>query len=189
MQISKLKGDASIAVLSLFTVILMGLCLEFVFFHKLIMKEAEGVQDDVILSNLAVYKDVDMEALSFKEGCLKISDYNAAFKTFKDHLQKNMRLDNNFNSLNGQFIEGNVTIDEFTIYNVENNYVEILTYSRENNEFTRREIKNRSINVVKTTDNVVVKNTSVHAAISYDVRLLFGQKKRVMTSVDTDVVN
>ncbi|NOV88938.1 hypothetical protein DE170_002049 [Clostridium acetobutylicum] len=42
MQISKLKGDASIAVLSLFTVILMGLCLEFVFFSQAYYEGSRG---------------------------------------------------------------------------------------------------------------------------------------------------
>ncbi|URZ06723.1 hypothetical protein [Clostridium felsineum] len=183
----KLKGDASMVVLSLFTLILIGLLVEFVFFHMLIVKAAEGVQDDVVFSNLAIYKNVDQNSLSLDDKNLKIEDCNSALNTFKEYLQKNMKLNSNLDSLDDSF-KGTITINEFTIYNVKGNYVEILTYKPQDNVFIKSEVKNKNENIVKTSDNVVVKNTSIHTSISYNVKLLFGQVNTVTTSVDTDIV-
>lgn len=182
----KSKGDASIAVLSLLMLILITLVLMFMVFYRIIIYKAQNVQDDVTLSNLAVYKNIDLDALG-QDNILKISDPNAAFETFKKHLKTNMKLDDNLNGLDGSAADGQVTISEFTIYNVKDNNVDIWTYSPDTHMFTES-TADKSLSSVKTSDNSIVKNTSVHATIKFDTDFLFGQKKETTTSVDTDIV-
>lgn len=182
----KNKGDASIGVLSLFMLILITLALMFAVFYRILINRMQSVQDDVTLSNLAVYKNIDLDTLG-QDGTLKISDSNAAFETFKKHLKINMKLDDNLNGLNGSAADGQVTIDEFTIYNVKGNTVDILTYSSNTHMFTES-MADKSLSQVKTSDNSIVKNTSIHATIRFNTDILFGKKKEITTSVDTDIV-
>lgn len=182
----KSRGDASIAGLSIFMLILISLVLMFTVFYKIIINRVQDVQDDVTLSNLAVYKNIDLDVLG-QDGILKISDPNAAFETFKRHLETNMKLDSNLNGLSGSAADGQVTVDEFTIYNVKGNIVDIWTYSSNNHMFTES-TADMSLGIVKTSDNSIVKNTSVHATIKFNTDILFGQKKETSVSVDTDIV-
>jgi len=182
----KNKGDASIAVLSLFMLILITLALMFAVFYRILINRIQSVQDDVTLSNLAVYKNIDLDALG-QDDILKIRDPNAAFETFKKHLKNNMKLDDNLNGLNGSAADGQVTIDEFTIYNVKGNTVDILMYSADTHMFTES-TADKGLNEVKTSNNSIVKNTSIHAEIKFNTDILFGQKKETTVSVDTDIV-
>lgn len=182
----KNKGEASIAVLSLFMLILITLALMFAVFYRILINKIQSVQDDVTLSNLAVYKNIDLDVLG-QDNILKISDPNATFATFKKHLKNNMKLDDNLNGLNGSAADGQVTIDEFTIYNVKGNIIDIWAYSPNTHMFTESEA-DKSLDPVKTSDNSVVKNTSVHATIKFNTDILFGQKKETTVSVDTDIV-
>lgn len=182
----KNKGDASIAVLSLFMLIFITLSLMFAAFYRILINRTQSVQDDVTLSNLAAYKNIDLDALG-QDGTLKISDSNAAFETFKKHLETNMKLDDNLNGINGSAAYGQVTIDEFTIYNVKENTVDILTYSPNTHMFTES-TADKSLSVVKTSDNSIVKNTCIHSTIKFNTDILFGQKKETSISVDTDIV-
>lgn len=184
----KHNGDASIVVLSLFVIVLIFLCAGFVIFHAVMVNRAEEIQDDVVLSNLAVYKNVDINALAIDEKNLRISDAAAAFETFIQHLKINMKLNDDFTVSKGSLVIDKVSIDDFTIYNVNKNHVEILSRSGNGNSFTRSEVMDKSVKPVTTSNGVIVRNTSVHATISYNVKLLFGQIKLVTTSVDTDIV-
>lgn len=183
----KSKGDASIAGLSAFMIILISVTLIFTVFYRIIVNEAQSVQDDVTLSNLAVYKNIDLDSLSQDDKWIRISDPNAAFETFKKHLKNNMKLDINLNGLNGSIADGQVSIDEFTIYNVRGNNVDIWTYSPNTHMFTESQA-DRSLTLVKTSNNSIVKNTSVHATIRFNTDIVFGQKKETTVSVDTDIV-
>ncbi|URZ05898.1 hypothetical protein [Clostridium felsineum] len=184
----KNEGNTAIAILSLFTIILIGLFGMFILFHQVLVSRAEGVQDDVTLSNLATYKNIDQQALAINNSDLRITDIEGAFETFKQYLQKNMKLDSNMNGLSGSIADGTVTIKEFTIYNVKENDVEIFTYSDNTHIFVRNEVKDKNTDVVKTVNNAIVKNTTVHATIQYNIDLMFGNKKEVTTSVGTDLV-
>lgn len=183
----KSKGDASIAALSAFMLILLSIALMFTIFYRVIINRVQNVQDDVTLSNLAVYKNIDLTALADDDKWLRINDPNAAFETFKEHLKTNMKLDAKLNGLSGSAADGQVTIDEFTIYNVRGNNVDIWTYGPDTHMFTESSA-DRSLTVLKTSDDSVVKNTSVHATIKFNTDILFGQKKETSVSVDTDIV-
>lgn len=183
----KSKGDVSIAGLGLVMLILISLILMFTIFYKIIINKVQNVQDDITLSNLAVYKNIDLDSLTKDNKCLRISDPNAAFETFKKHLEINMKLDANLNGLSDSAADGQVTIDEFTIYNVKANNVDIWTYSPSNHTFVESEL-DRSLAVIRTSDDSIVNNTSVHTTISFNTDILFGQKKKTTVSVDTDIV-
>ncbi|PJI10261.1 hypothetical protein CUB90_01275 [Clostridium sp. CT7] len=181
---SKADGNAGVVICGMFTLIIVVLFGVFVMFTKVITTEAESVQDDVTLSNLAVYKNVDLNYLAIDDRDLRI-DPNAALETFKEHLKINMELDDNFNGLEGSVAVGKVTVNEFTIYNVNSNSVDIYKYT----DSCRTFVHSTGIrNITKTSDNSVVKNTSVHATIEYKVNLIFGGSQMVTTSVDTDIV-
>ncbi|MCR3759371.1 hypothetical protein KYB31_10270 [Clostridium felsineum] len=179
------EGNAGIVICGMFTLIIVALFGVFVMFQMVIATEAESVQDDVTLSSLAVYKDVDINKF-IDNNELEITDVNSAVQTFKYYLSKNMKLDLNLSPIGGSVASSQVTINEFTIYNVRGNTAEILTYN--NGNFTESKVENMILNPVKTSNGSIVKNTTVHATISYNVRLLFGQESKVTTSVDTDIV-
>ena len=182
----KADGNTAIVVLSLFTFIIVSLFGIFIMFHKVMMNGAEGVQDDVMLSNLAVYKNIDRNILAVDSNDLEITDINSALQTFKYYLSKNMKLDSNLKPMIGSVVANQVIVNEFTIYNVKGSIVKISTYN--NGTFTEREVADKITNPVITSNGIIVKNTSIHATISYSVNLLFGQTKEVTTSVDTDIV-
>lgn len=184
----KEKGNVGIAVIGLMCIIILSSLGACTLFYEFITARAEAVQDDITLSNLATYKNIDMDALAEDDKYIKISDTSGAFETFKKHLKTNMKLDDNFSGINGSIANGQVNIEQFTIYNVKDDYVEILSYNETNHMFIRSEVMDKSLTAVKTSNNSIVKNTAINATIRFDINILFGQKKTVRVSVDTDIV-
>lgn len=178
------EGNAGVVICAIFTLIIVALFGVFAMFQKFITTEAESVQDDVTLANLATYKNVDLNYLAIDDRDLRISDYNAALETFKEHLERNMKLNSSLNALDGSIAVGKITIKEFTLYNVLGSSVDIYKYTDSCPDFTHSV---GTKNVTRTSDNSIVKNTSVHVTIEYKVNLLFKENQIVTTSVDTDI--
>lgn len=195
------KGGIGIAIVSLFMLMLLELYIMIPALYQIGVEQAQDIQDDLHLSNLAVYKDVDMNTLAkatVKESSqgiyvddLKIGDPNTALNTFKDYLETNMNLNSNFYPKNSGIIVGQVAIQEFTIYNVDkdSNIVTVERYNDNTHMFTTdvEQYKSGESYLVKTSNNKAVEDTCVSSAISFETKTIFGNTAQQHVSVDTDI--
>lgn len=189
----KKDGHIAIGLLAAFLLILVVVIAMFgieIFFLNL---KAEKTQDDIVLSNLASYKDIDKLGLAESTKIFRIGDPNAAFNTFKFYLEKNMLLDSNLNGLNHSIAVGKVNIKQYIIYNIAGNTAQIYTLDPKSNIFTETNITDITLNPVYNPDGVSIKNTSIYTVlnINFDVALkgILGNTRSADVKATTDIKN
>lgn len=134
------------------------------------MITAAGVEDALAASNLASAV-IDLEEYG-KSHDVFIEDAGKAFHIFRESLICNLRLDEDLNTTNKDFMLGKVSIKEYRVYNVRNGYVEIwiLNGLGEIISYSFEQVGN-----VVTPDNVYVESTTIYSKIGYQVEGLAGQ--------------
>ena len=196
------KGGIGIAIVSLFMLMLLELYIMVPALYQIRVTQAQSIQDDLHLSNLACYKDIDMSALAkapVKEDDhediyvddIKIKDPDTALSTFEEYLKFNMNLDNNFNPKNSGIIMSPIVVQEFTIYNVDkgSNTVSVESYNSNTHMFTTtvKQYKDGNNYLIRTSNDKPVENTCVSSTISFKTKTIFGNTIQSHASVDTDI--
>ncbi|MBE6049528.1 MAG: hypothetical protein E7214_02420 [Clostridium sp.] len=184
----KKEGTFLVAATVIFSITTILILITYVVTLNIIRDEAEMASDDLVSSELAVYKDIDMPAMgkSGKLNLIKISKYEDAFKTFKRFLKNNFNLDENLTALNkANFIKGKLKIESFIIYNVIDDDVEKIEY-KDGKFSTTKETNGR--NGVVTPKGNLVENTTVYAKVSFDINTMFKKKKKVELEEETDIL-
>lgn len=201
----KKKGFMEIGILLWGLLFVLIIVCAFTFEKYLINLKAESAKDDITLSNLATYKDINRFALGEEPQIFKfennktlsndpsIEDTIAAFNTFKVYLQKNMKLDTNLNGTSKSIAVGQVNIQKYIIYNVINNSVEILTYNNGTNSFNKTVVSDFNSTPVTTPCGTVIKKTSIHTTLEFNIVPLMkgtvGSTRKVTVRADTDITN
>lgn len=148
--------------------------------------DATNAQDSLYFANTSVYKYLDKKLLGEEITEVVIKDPNAALDIFKENLKYNMNLNSDFTIKDGKTISGKVQIQDFIIYNVFNDRIEIYTLSKSG--IINKVIKNKSEKVIAPNGYTVVA-TTVYTSINFDIDKLFGEKEKKEIKVGTDIVN
>ena len=184
---NKKKGEVSILTIGLLSTMIIIMIGVISWYYYYLSVRIEGVHDDLTYSNLATYKNIDMDAIASNINNIRIDDSTGTMDIFEQYLEKNMNLDSNLNGLKGSLADGQVTVDELTFYNVYNNDIKILSYNNDTKNFVASEITDSQDNPVKTSNGKIVTKTSVYSTIEFNVDLLFNVKKKIKISVCTDI--
>ena len=112
--------------------------------------DATNAQDSLYFANTSVYKYLDKKLLGEEITEVVIKDPNAALDIFKENLKYNMNLNSDFTIKDGKTISGKVQIQDFIIYNVFNDRIEIYTLSKSG--IINKVIKNKSEKVIAQMD-------------------------------------
>lgn len=150
------------------------------------MITAAGVEDALAASNLASAV-INLEEYG-KTHEVFIEDVSKAFQLFREALIYNLKLDENLNTTNSDFLLGQVLIKEYRIYNVRDEQVEIwvLNDLGETISYTLGKVGD-----INTPDNVCVESTTIYSRIEYQVagladRTLIGVKEKSIDIVRCD---
>lgn len=123
------------------------------------------VSNGLISSNLAS-DIIDLDEFG-KSRTIKISDPNKSFSLFEKTLRENLKLDDkNENKL----IDNNINIDNFTIYNVKGNDIEVIQMKPIYSKY----IVSGGVNKTYSPDGVLISSTSVYSKVSYKVKNMIG---------------
>ena len=181
----KKKGSISVWVLSLGLLFILVLTASGAIDIYLVNIKADKARDDIVLSNLAVYADLDMTQLAKTPRIFKLRNSNDAVKLFKQYIQKNMALDTNMNGTENSIAVGQVKIKEYIIYSVMGDNIEISKYNPSNGSFTTS-VVNRTITPVKAPNGVEIKETSIYTVLNMNFEVML--KGVLGETCNTDVV-
>lgn len=134
------------------------------------MITAAGVEDALAASNLASAV-IDLEEYG-KTHEIFIADEDKSFQIFREALICNLKLDENLNTTNKNFLTGQVLIKEYRIYNVRNENVEVLVLNGLGEKMSYTLGK---VGEITTPDHKCVESTTVYSKIAYQVEGLAGQ--------------
>ena len=134
------------------------------------MITAAGVEDALAASNLASAV-IDLEEYG-KSNRIYIADHKKAFQTFRESLICNLKLDDELYTTNKNFLLGQVYIEEYRIYNVQEEQIEIMVFNNQGDIISSSFGKKGE---VSTPDNVTVETTTIYSKITYSVEGLAGQ--------------
>lgn len=187
----KFKHKGSIAIVWTWFVMLTIIIFLGVMEMYFINAKAEMVQNDIVLSNLATYKNIDKKRLGDEPQVFCLSDPEAALKTFKEYLAKNMNLDNNLVARENSVAKGNVIVKDYIIYNVEGTKAEVYTLNSNTNTFSKATITDINSKPIYTPNKTRVTKTSIHATLRFNIepimKGILGATKEVEVTADTDI--
>lgn len=188
----KKQGSMIVEGTIVFMIIIIMILIIYSFTYSAIKAESEMVFDDLVTSELAVFKNVDLIELSKSKNLdlLIINEKEQALETFKEYLKINLNLNDDFTPTNSEnYISGKVGIDEFTIYNVYDsdigggNNVKIWSWSEKGGIKEDVGVKG----VLKTPNSKTVENTTIYAKISLGIKMPIVHEVTVHPSQTVDI--
>lgn len=140
------------------------------------------MEDALAASNLAAAV-IDVEEYGISHA-IKIDDPQEARKRYMTAIKGNLNLDDKWECANKELISGPVNIDNFTVYNVSGNVVEIYSYD-ENGVLSSRQ---GTLGQVKAPNGIAVESTGIYSEISYSIRGMLGVEVEAHKGKLVDVV-
>lgn len=124
------------------------------------------IDDGLVMSNLAA-ATVDLNEYG-QSNTIVNNDFNKSFDQYKKALKNNLRLDNNFVPQTSNLIDGGITIEIFTIYNVNGNDIHMIKRQRNGNII--KQVYPNAVGTMKTPDGVKIETTTVYSKIGMNVK-------------------
>lgn len=126
------------------------------------------LEDALAASNLASAV-IDIEEYGISH-TIRIADASEAYGRYRAAVKENLALDDNWQCSNPSLIAGMVTIEEYIVYNVENDKVTILHISKDGSIHTSQ----GTLGDVTAPNGIVVEATGIYSEISFPVKGMFG---------------
>ncbi|MBE6047151.1 MAG: hypothetical protein E7213_01880 [Clostridium sp.] len=205
----KKKGTVAVFATVVFTITTIIIFIVYIVTLNIIQDEAEMSSDDLVSSELAVYKNINLRSLGESKNLdlLVFSDDSEQilkpYITFIEFLMKNFNVNEKLQPIyKVNFIKGQINVKEFIIYNVMENEIEEINYKNVLNCTTsdlNGFLENKSnpctitkhkidIEEVKTPKGNVVEHTTIYAKISFQIETLFRNSKTVNLEEETDIL-
>lgn len=140
------------------------------------------VEDALAASNLASAL-IDIEELG-RTGCIRIKDKEKAYAIYKEALAINLQLDEDGRSFQKELLEGAVKVQEYIIYNVSNEDVEMTVFGEDG---CMEYIHWGKVGEVYTPDDVLVETVTIYSKISFAVKGFGNQYINVEKENSVDV--
>lgn len=143
------------------------------------------VEDGLALSNLAA-ATIDIKEYGTSNKIIN-NDFNKSYNDFLTSLKYNLNLDDNYNPKKNKFIKSKVTVDDFKIYNVIGNDIEVNSRSSSG---VKKDLIVNGYGTAKTPDGVLIKTTTIYSKISFDIKSLLNKETyRVAREKSVDVTD
>lgn len=169
-------------VTGLFFLLFLGVLLCAVLQIDIFRSSSGYLEDALALSNLAsAVVNVEEYGISHR---LLIDDPQQAYERYRTAVKGNLNLDENWESEAVRMISGPVSINNYTVYNVSGNDVEVSCFD-ENGLLTQW---NETLGAAEAPNGVTVESTGVYSEISYEVEGLLGVKTRAHKGKLVDIV-
>lgn len=181
-SLQKNKGQVDVVV-GMFYVLMVLVVILFGFRITQYMLISATVEDALAASNLASAV-IDIKEFG-KSHTIRIQDPENAFLLYREALCHNLHLDEYLNTTNQELLASGVTIEEYIVYNVSDDLVEIYVLD-ENGQIQRYDTA--TAGQVYTPDGVYVESTTVYSRISFQVNGLFDRKIGAVKEKSVDIV-
>lgn len=143
--------------------------------------ERTYLEDGLAASTLAA-AIIDTDVYGESEELI-ISDTDRAYLTFKQTLKTNLGLDDSFMPTSEAFMESQVNVLEFRVYNVKEGLVTETLYDEHGN----KQVQILGV-ATMTPNNKVIESTTVYSKIEFDVKGYMNQVQRETMEYCADVV-
>lgn len=141
------------------------------------------VEDALAASNLASAL-IDVEEYGRNHN-VRIGDSQNAFRVYQNALHYNLALDEEGYSAKEELLAGKVQLQEYIIYNVTDQQVQITIYDGEGNCLEQREIPRGN---ARTPDGVLVEHTTIYSRVIFQVQGLMGRNIDAEKEKSVDIV-
>ena len=157
--------------ISLNFILIPAICISIIFCLFMIKSKQieivnDFIDDGLVMSNLAA-ATVDLNEYG-QSNTIVNNDFNKSFDQYKKVLKNNLRLDNNFVPQTSNLIDGGITIEIFTIYNVKGNDIHMTKRQRNGNII--KQVYPNAVGTMKTPDGVKIETTTVYSKIGMNVK-------------------
>lgn len=140
------------------------------------------MEDALAASNLASAV-IDIEEYGVSHA-VKIKDVEEAFRRYQNALKENLQLNAGWECDNQALIAGVVIIEQYIVYNVENEGIQIVQVSSNGSVSTSQGM----IGSVRAPNGVLITDTAVYSEISFPVKGLWGISQQARKGKLVDVV-
>lgn len=183
MKTKKKKGEieffiSSIILAVVVLIMMMGMRL------NIIKSTQEYVEDGLVASNLAA-ATIDLNEFGSSNNIIN-NNFEQSFNDYKEALKINLNLDNNFVPKTRTLINSNVSIEEFTIYNVIGNDVQMIRRSS-NGNIDRITYSNK-VGSIKTPNGVTINSTTIYSKIGFQIKGYLKDTHYVYKENSVDIV-
>lgn len=141
------------------------------------------LEDALAASNLASAV-IDIEEYGISH-TIQIADASEAYGRYRAAVKENLALDENWQGTNAALIAGTVVVEEYIVYNVEKDTVNIFRISKEGGVHTSRGV----LGGVTAPNGVAVESTGIYSEISFPVKGMFGIEVQAHKGKLTDIVS
>lgn len=141
------------------------------------------LEDALAASNLASAV-IDIEEYGISH-TIQIADASEAYESYRAAVKENLALDENWQGTNAALIAGTVVVEEYIVYNVEKDTVNIFRISKEGGVHTSRGV----LGSVTAPNGVAVESTGIYSEISFPVKGMFGIEVQAHKGKLTDIVS
>lgn len=141
------------------------------------------VEDALAASNLASAV-IDIKEYG-KNHEVYIQDPEEAFLLYREALCHNLQLDEYLNTTNADILASKVSIEEYTVYNVSGELVEIFVMDESG---LVQEYRTGNVGQTFTPDGVLVETTTVYSRIAFRVKGLLEQTIPARKEKSIDIV-
>lgn len=141
------------------------------------------LEDALAASNLASAV-IDIEEYGISH-TIRIADVAEAYERYQVAVKENLELDDNWECGNPTLISGKVTIEEYVVYNVEQERVNTFCISKEGNISKT----SGALGEVKAPNGIIVEATSVYSEISFPVKGILGITTQAHKGKLADIVS
>lgn len=126
------------------------------------------LEDALAASNLAsAVIDIREYGISHT---VRISNPTEAYELYVRAIKENLQLDENWECSNRKLISGQVNVEKYIVYNVEENVVFISQVSNDGRVYSDQGV----LGSVSTPDGTVIERTGIYSEISFPVKVLWG---------------
>ena len=167
--------------LSLIFFMICILIILLMFSYRRSIIERSYLEDGLAASTLAAVV-IDTELYGETEE-LTISNTDNAYLTFRQTLKTNLNLDENYVPYSNTFMESQVKVVEFRVYNVKDGLITETLY----NEHGNKQVQVLGYGAV-TPNHKVVESTMVYSKIKFDVKGYMNHVQRETMEYCADVV-
>lgn len=118
-------------------------------------------------------------------GQILFTDPVTAFQIYQDAVVANLSLDGEWNCDNKHLIAGRVKVEQYTIYNVKEDIVEVISIAEDNTMNTWTE----GIEAACAPDGQPITHTSIYSELSYPVKGILGIEIEARKGKLVDIVS
>ncbi len=143
------------------------------------------VYDGLVFSNLAA-ATIDLKEYGSTNKIIN-NDFEKSFLEYRNSLKENLRIDDNLMPNKNSMINSKVTIEVFTIYNVDGNDIEMV--KRQSNGNIIRHTYTNGVGNIYTPDGVLISSTTIYSRIGMELKGFMNESSYFYKDSSVDITD